>query len=43
MGPLGVCFACHAVGSAVITTANFYEIEDKHQKLSCVKGVGSMH
>ena len=25
-----------------ITTARFYEIEDKHQKLSSDKGVGSV-
>ena len=44
MGSSGVSFACHAVAFAfAITTANFDEIEDKHQKLWCVKGLGSMH
>ena len=44
MGPSGVSFACHAVAYALaITTANFDEIKDKHQKLWCTKGVGSIH
>ena len=56
MGPSGVSFACPTVAFAfAITTANFDEIEDNHQKLLCVKGkdnhqkllcakgVGSMH
>ena len=44
MGPLGVSFICHAVAYAfAVTTANFDEIEDRHKKLWCAKGVGSMH
>ena len=44
MGPSGVSFACHAVAYAFASTnINFEEIEDKHLKLWCAKGVGSMH
>ena len=44
MGPPGVSFSCHAVACAfAVTTANVDETEDKHQKLWCAKGVGSMH
>ena len=44
MGPLGVSFACLALAYAfAITTANFYETEDKLQKLWCAKGVNLMH
>ena len=39
MGPSGVSFACHALAYAfAITTANFNEIEDKHQKYGVPKG-----
>ena len=44
MGPSGVSFACHALAHAfAIITANFDDLEDKHQTLWCAKGAGLMH
>ena len=43
MGPSSVSFSCHAEAYAVaITTADFDEIEDKHQNLWRAKGICSM-